>query len=119
MVGQLSTWSGTPSPSPSRSPVQLLSAQRVVVTGLLSTGLSETPILKLAVAWLMYAPSAVTRTVTVTSPDAPGLRLPRSQVTVPAWPASLPLLLALANVVPAGSGSLIVMLFATPLPVLA
>src|ERR1051325_968916 len=108
-------------PSPSRSLVglQLPSAHRVVVTGLLSTGLSETPIWKLAVAWLTYVPSAVTRTVTVRSPDAPGLRLPRSQVTVPAWPASLPLLLALASVVPAGSGSLIVVLFATPLPVLA
>ena len=90
---------------------------RVVVTVLLVTVLGVTPILKAITARLAYAPSAVTPTVTVTLPDAPTARLPRVQVTVPA--ALLPPLLALTNVEPAGIGSVIVALFAVPVPVLA
>src|SRR6185295_10834032 len=90
---------------------------RVVVTVLLGTVLVVTPTLKEATAWLAYAPSAVTPTVTVTLPVAPIARLPMFQVTVPA--ALVPPLLALTNDDPAGILSLIVALFATPVPVLA
>src|SRR3954469_2472554 len=102
-------------PSQSRSPAA--HRVRVVVVMLLGTVWPEIPIWKLATAWLTYVPSLVRCTVTVTSPDAPGARLPRFQVTVP--PAWRPARLAATKVVPAGSASLIVALLATPLPVLA
>src|SRR6185436_951874 len=106
---QLSSRSGTPSAS-------LSIVSRTVVEVALGAVRFVPPLVKCAVTVLVYVPSTVAPTVTVTRPDAPGASLAIVQVTVPA--VLTPPSLALTNLVPAGSGSVIVTLVAAIEPVL-